>query len=322
MSELFTLHQLRVFLAVYEEGNIRGAAERLHRTPSAISMTLKQFEDRVGSNLFESDRKNQLTEVGLLVVQEVRTFLEHADRTERSIISYGQGLSGQLDVACVPSISVAFLPRTLSRYWEGHPNVRINVRDMDSRSAQEAVETGIAEIGVAAPYSRLETLAFTPLFEDRLALVCAEDDPLCNVAQPIGWEMLGERTFFSNNTHKHIRTPAFLEIEAGKKADFPNVVSLLSLVRNKAGVTVLPQLSSLQGASGVRFLPLADESATRVVGVLARHGHTLSPAARGFIDILTDIVAEHAGDYAVSVSFPTGIISGWPGSLPSATGRS
>ena len=266
-------------------------------------MTLKQFEERIGATLFQTDRKSQLTDVGMMVAREIRLFLEHADATGRNIVSYAQGLRGQLDVACVPSISVAFLSATLERYWERHPNVQINVRDMDSRSVQEAVATGIAEIGIASRYSPLESLKFTPLFEDRLALVCTDDDPLCDTDQPIEWDALRSRIFFANSTHKQLRTPAFLEIEAGKKADIPNIVSLLSLVRSHAGITILPRLSALQGAVGVRFLPLADEGASRVVGTLVREDHTLSPAAIGFIKILTDAVAEHAADYDVDLLF-------------------
>lgn len=303
MVTLLNFNHLRVFYTVYEEGNIRDAAERLYRTPSAVSLALKQFEHHIGASLFVSDRKNHLSEIGLLVAREVRTLLEHIERTERNISSFAKGLSGQLDVACVPSISVAFLGQALGRYWESHPGVRINVRDMDSRSVQEAVESGTVELGIGALFSRMEPLAFTPLFEDRLTLVCSADDPLCKLSEPIEWEQLTGRRFFANSTYRHIRTPAFLELEASKQAEVPNIISLLSLVGHNAGVTVLPHLSELQGSKRVRFLPLADKQATRVVGVLARQGHVLSPAAKGFIDILTSIVVKHADEYSVSLRF-------------------
>lgn len=301
MVTLLNFNHLRVFYAVYEEGNIRDAAERLHRTPSAVSLTLKQFEDHVGASLFVSDRKNHLSEVGMLIAREVRTLLEHTERTERNISSFAKGLRGQLDVACVPSISVAFLSQTLSSFWENHPGVRVNVRDMDSRSAQEAVESGAVDLGIGALFSRLEPLAFTPMFEDRLSLVCPADDPLCEISKPVEWEQLAGRRFFANSSYRHIRTPAFLKLEASKQAVVPNIISLLSLVGHNAGVTVLPHLSALQGSKRVRFLPLADKQATRVVGVLARRGHILSPAEKGFIEILTSVVIKHAEKYSISL---------------------
>ena len=40
----FKLSLLRVFVAVADTGNIQDAADRISRSPSAISMSLKQFE--------------------------------------------------------------------------------------------------------------------------------------------------------------------------------------------------------------------------------------------------------------------------------------
>ena len=55
---------LSCFAAVAESGNLADAGVRLGRTPSAISMTLKQMEDHLGARLFETDRKNRLTPLG------------------------------------------------------------------------------------------------------------------------------------------------------------------------------------------------------------------------------------------------------------------
>lgn len=45
------IEMLRSFLTVAEEGNIKDAATRLLRTPSAVSMTLSALEDELGGPL-------------------------------------------------------------------------------------------------------------------------------------------------------------------------------------------------------------------------------------------------------------------------------
>jgi len=42
---------MRSFVAVCEAGGVRAAADQIGRTPSAVSMTLKQLEDDVGAPL-------------------------------------------------------------------------------------------------------------------------------------------------------------------------------------------------------------------------------------------------------------------------------
>ena len=55
------LEMLRYFVEVAKTGNLSQAAERLGRSPSALSMMLKQFEEHLGAPLFETDRKSNLT---------------------------------------------------------------------------------------------------------------------------------------------------------------------------------------------------------------------------------------------------------------------
>lgn len=53
---------LRSFLTLVEEGSVTGAAARLGRTQSAVSMQLKRLEDHAGHSLFL--RARDLTRVG------------------------------------------------------------------------------------------------------------------------------------------------------------------------------------------------------------------------------------------------------------------
>lgn len=67
-------HHLRYFRAVAHDGNLTRTAERLNLSQSALSVQIKQLEERLGHSLFERrGRQLGLTEAG-------RIALDHADR--------------------------------------------------------------------------------------------------------------------------------------------------------------------------------------------------------------------------------------------------
>lgn len=81
MSDL-NYHHLRYFRAVAHDGNLTRTAERLNLSQSALSIQIKQLEERLGHALFERrGRQLFLTEAG-------RIALDHAD----TIFSAGEEL--------------------------------------------------------------------------------------------------------------------------------------------------------------------------------------------------------------------------------------
>ena len=67
---------IRCFVTVAELGSVSAAAERLHRTPAAISMTLSNLEAQFGRALFESGGKSRLTPFGAYVFETARDQLK------------------------------------------------------------------------------------------------------------------------------------------------------------------------------------------------------------------------------------------------------
>ncbi|WP_171131071.1 MULTISPECIES: LysR family transcriptional regulator [unclassified Ruegeria] len=79
-------HHLRYFWAVAHDGNLTRTAQRLNLSQSALSVQIKQLEERLGHDLFERrGRQLHLTEAG-------RIALDHAD----AIFSTGQELVATL----------------------------------------------------------------------------------------------------------------------------------------------------------------------------------------------------------------------------------
>ena len=82
-------HHLRYFWAVAHDGNLTRTADRLNLSQSALSVQIKQLEERLGHPLFERrGRQLHLTEAG-------RIALDHAD----AIFATGQELVATLQEA-------------------------------------------------------------------------------------------------------------------------------------------------------------------------------------------------------------------------------
>src|SRR6056297_1671707 len=95
MSDL-NYHHLRYFWAVAHDGNLTRTAERLNLSQSALSVQIKQLEDRLGHPLFERrGRQLHLTEAGRITLdhadtifatgQELVATLEESGRTRRAV---------------------------------------------------------------------------------------------------------------------------------------------------------------------------------------------------------------------------------------------
>src|ERR1700676_5768303 len=64
------LSQLEVFLAVAREHRFSRAAEKLYRTQSAVSQTIRKLEDELGEALFDrSSREGVLTDAGKVMLE-------------------------------------------------------------------------------------------------------------------------------------------------------------------------------------------------------------------------------------------------------------
>ena len=175
---MISLTGLRSFVAVVETGGVRAAADQIHRTPSAVSMTLKQLELDIGAPLFESERKSTLSNVGRVVLEEARGMLAHYERACAAMTTFAADRLGRCDIASVPSVAVTLLPRAIARVRQAEGLFDIHVRDIDSSAIVDAVENGVVEVGLCVLANKRPELTFEALFREPLDFVCRVDHPL------------------------------------------------------------------------------------------------------------------------------------------------
>lgn len=293
---------LRVFVAVAEAGAIGPAAERVGRTASAVSMTLKQVEEDIGTALFETERKSSLTPTGRHALDLASDLLDRYEQTLAAIRGFARNEIGRLNLACIPSVALRLLPEILGQYRIRWPGVEIEIRDIDSRAVANAVARGRVEFGIASPIEERSGLRYRPLFEDALGVICRRDDPLAGLDRAVRWSDLDGRPFLANGLCHMIDNAEFRRIVDTAPMTARNVTSVLALLRAGMGPTVLPRLSLPVEDDTLCFLPIEDPGARRRVGLLTRQGDRLSPSADAFMQVLDTALPDMAAALSIDLA--------------------
>jgi DNA-binding transcriptional LysR family regulator len=298
---MLKLEALRVFVTVAECGNIKDAAEQLGRTPSAISMTLKQVEDQLGAPIFESDRKHSLTDLGRFTLNVAAVLLRDYDRAIDLIEAYAHNRAGRLRLASVPSVAVMLIPQLLRDFVAARPGVEIDLVDTDSAGVRMLVETGQADLGIASAPPDSIGLGFEPLFRDPFRLICRIGSPLVASPAPLSWDALEGYEMIVNEASRSLPSPGFRALARHARLTVRNVASLLAMVQSGIGVTLLPALATVNLPVSLCSVPLADPAALRIVGLISRQGKIASPVTAAFREIFAAAVRRRAKHLGLSL---------------------
>ena len=280
---MLRLEALRAFVEVADHGNIKDASERLFRTPSALSMTLKQIEDRLGCPLFETDRKSSLSEMGRFLYDQSVVLLRDYDRAMERIEAQSRARSGRLRIASVPSVATTLLPAFLQDFMATRPDLDIDLVDTDSTDVRHLVETGQVDLGIAGLPADLPGLASEPIFRDPFLLVCRSDSPIAAKGPILDWPDLSEAPLIMNEATRGLPSPAFQRLAAGARFSVRNVASLLAMVQAGMGVTLLPALATVTLPPTLTARALDDPACLRTVGLHWRMGKVPSPVTLLFL---------------------------------------
>jgi len=287
------IEMLRCFAAVARTGKLSEAAQQLGRTPSAVSMMLKQLEDHLGESLFKTDRKNRLSALGSFVLEQAERELQQFDSTVHAIESFANARHGRVRVAAVPSVASAIMPRVINSFIKDFPDVQIELRDMDSTTILHELSRGRIDIGIASAGLSGGALYRQDLLSDRFGMVCPINHPLAKPGRILAWRDLQPHRFIANDLARLITTPTFQKIHAKALLSVHNITSLLAMVRANLGITILPEMTlKMTESLDLAFVPLPDSQPERQIHILRKADSPASPAARELEKQIFATVAE------------------------------
>mgnify|MGYP006196359093 CR=1 FL=1 len=168
----YDLIDLRVFIAVAEEGNVSRGAERCHLAPSTASLRLKGLEVAIGVPLLQRQARGvTLAPAGRVMLDHARRCVAQLEQMHADLLPFTQGLTGHLTFFANNNAISTHLPEDLSRYFATHPAVRITLKERLSADIVAAVADGEADIGVVAMEAPHPALDYWPYRIDQLVLL-------------------------------------------------------------------------------------------------------------------------------------------------------
>ncbi|MBB3191246.1 LysR substrate-binding domain-containing protein [Halomonas cerina] len=286
------IQPLRYVLAIMDEGGFHAAARHLHRTQPALSMAIRELEQRLGEPLFEKGGKATLTPFGSWCAPRFRELVAHHDRVSRDALAMASHQAGRVDIATVPSVASRLMPRLLASFVVAYPGIEISLRDGHSELVNQMVLSGEVELGITSLWQAEEGLDFTPLLHDEIGVICRDDHPLAR-RDRLHWRELTGHTLIRNGTSRLLEGSPAAGLLEQSRLYISNMISLTAMLEAGIGITTLPRLAFQEEHARLRFLPLAEPRLERRIGLLCRARVSLSPAAAAMRrHLLEHLVAE------------------------------
>ena len=152
--------QLRSFLAIVDTGSFTRAAERVHKTQSAVSMHMRRLEEQLGCELFlKQGRGVRLSNEGERLIDFARKMLQ----TEAAALAAlaRKGLAGRVRLGMPDDYAGPFLADILSAFSHRNPLVEVMVVCEASRSLAKRVEVNDLDLALVTECANITGIEIT-----------------------------------------------------------------------------------------------------------------------------------------------------------------
>ncbi|MBS1688881.1 MAG: hydrogen peroxide-inducible genes activator [Bacteroidetes bacterium] len=250
-----TITQLEYVVAVATYKSFVAAAEKCFVTQPTLSMQIQKLEDELGIKLFDRNKHPiAITAMGNAIVEQAKIVLAECEKIQELIQTQQNNLAGTFKLAVIPTIAPYVIPGLLEHYGTAFPNVKLQIKELETDHIIAALRNN--EIDAALLSTPLEEADIKeyPLFYETFVAYFSKDEPALKKRLIVPDDISLERIWLLNEGHcmrnqiinlcsEHIQ---MLQAERPYRYESSNVETLRKMVDKNGGVTVLPELATLE----------------------------------------------------------------------------
>ena len=260
---MFTLDQLRGFVAVAEELHFGRAAERLRMTQPPLTRQIQGLERAVGVRLLDrNNRRVALTPAGDVFLAEAQRLLALAAGAPDLARRVAAGSVGTVRVGFMPSATWEVLPALLRRVEQALPDLDLDLVELGPQEQVAGLRSGELDLGLARPRALGDGVSARVVKREDLALVVPEGHRLLGLGRPIEAVDLAREPLilYSPTKAGYFHSLVVGLVPVDPEAVVHGVGQVLTAVWLAAagrGLAFAPASTSRLGVPGVRYLELA-----------------------------------------------------------------
>ncbi|WP_416427209.1 LysR family transcriptional regulator [Pseudomonas sp. App30] len=293
--------QLRYFVAVYEEGHVGRAAERLSLSQPALSQQIRQLEHSLDVSLFERGNKRLLpTLAAHTLYNHALPLLDGMQKAREALLGFrGQALR-TLAIGVLQTVHPALVPQLLERVRKAQPHLVIQIYELSGLEIEKRLLNGTLDIGISYLPPRQPGMHGVLLYEDELQLVIPADHPLrefkkvsVRQAAELPMLLLGEEFQVRQIWQAQL---AALGRRAQVQAELNNMAGILDSLPYMRLATVLPGRAQQIGEDPeLLWKPLSEPRVPLQVGLVYRDAQRQQASVTLLRQLLEDVIAPALG---------------------------
>jgi LysR family hydrogen peroxide-inducible transcriptional activator len=280
---MITLRQLRYLSALAKHGHFGRAAEACSVTQPGLSMQIRDLERILGVALVERRPGDvMLTDVG----REIARRAEDVLTASRDLVDFARHrsglLTGRLTLGVIPSLAPYLLPRILPLLQTRFPELRLELRETQTRQLIEDIKSGALDAAMLALPVAEPDIDRIALFEDLFLLAVPASDPRKESARVAAADIDQSRLILLEDGHcLRDQALAFCATAVrnstagrgmGTVFGASSFNTVMQMVAGGYGVTLIPQIAAdiERRDERVKFLHLENPQPGRSIGLVFR----------------------------------------------------
>src|SRR4051794_41186855 len=279
---MITLRQLRYLSALAKHGHFGRAAEACAVTQPALSMQIRDLERTLGVKVVERRPSEViLTDVG----REIARRGDDVLAASRDLVDFAKHrtglLTGRLALGVIPSLAPYLLPKILPVLQRQFPELRLELRETQTRQLVEEVKSGALDAAMLALPLGESDIDAIELFDDLFLLAVPSDDPRSQGQRISPGEIDQSRLILLEDGHC-LRDQALAFCASVARGPAPgssgmtfgasSLTTVMQMVAGGYGVTLIPQIAAEVEARDqrIKFLRLENPQPGRSIGLVFR----------------------------------------------------
>ena len=289
--------QLHTFLEIVRLNSFSKAAKTCFRTQPAISAQIRQMEQELGTQLFDRfGSRITLTVAGRTFAEYARNILDLRRQGFDAVRELDNIPKGEMSIAANEATCVHVLPAVFARYNDQFPQVQIQVVRSYGATTIDSVLDNSVDFGITQLPLQEKKLEVVQIYSDEIRLIVHPRHRLADKKTVGAEEIAEEYLLLPKAGRTRTRIDEYLDPFDDKvriSMELESSEMQKRFTEAQLGVTFMAVTNAREElkAGRLKAVRLRPLPMIRTIGLIYRKDKSLSRAALGFIQLVSEFAA-------------------------------